>query len=56
MTGITYTPLHPTFIAEVHGADLTKPTQELVDELKAGLAKVSPAPPPVVPLPSLLKL
>lgn len=38
-----YKSLHPTFVAEVSNVDLTKPTTELVDEIKRGLAKVSSA-------------
>lgn len=38
---ISYKSLHPTFVAEVQGCDLTHPTPELVQELKNGLAKVS---------------
>jgi hypothetical protein len=37
---VSYKPLHPTFIAEVEGWDLTHPTPELVQELKKALAKV----------------
>lgn len=35
---LTYTPQHPTFVAEVSGVDWTDISQELADELKAGLA------------------
>lgn len=41
---ISYKSLHPTFVAEVQGCDLTHPTPELVQELKNGLAKVSQHP------------
>lgn len=34
-----YTPLHPTFVAEVSNVDLTQPTPELVAEIRKGLAK-----------------
>jgi alpha-ketoglutarate-dependent 2,4-dichlorophenoxyacetate dioxygenase len=37
---IQYKPLHETFAAEASGVDLTKPTPELVAEIKKGLAKV----------------
>jgi alpha-ketoglutarate-dependent 2,4-dichlorophenoxyacetate dioxygenase len=37
---IQYKPLHPTFVAEASGVDLTQPTPEVVSEIKAGLAKV----------------
>jgi hypothetical protein len=37
---IQYKPLHPTFVAEASGVDLTKPTPELVAEIKKGLAQV----------------
>lgn len=37
---LVYKPLHPTFVAEVEGADLTQPTEHLVSELKRGLAQV----------------
>ncbi|GFZ45548.1 hypothetical protein JCM24511_03274 [Saitozyma sp. JCM 24511] len=36
---IQYKPLHPTFVAEASGVDLTKPTPELVSEIKKGLAQ-----------------
>jgi alpha-ketoglutarate-dependent 2,4-dichlorophenoxyacetate dioxygenase len=39
-TTIAYTPLHPTFIAEVEGVDFTRLTPEVAEELKRGLAKV----------------
>jgi len=39
MTNITYKPLHPTFVAEVVGADFSNPSAEIVDELKRGLAE-----------------
>ncbi|KAL1405013.1 hypothetical protein Q8F55_008636 [Vanrija albida] len=35
---LTITPQHPTFVAEVSGADLTQPTPALVAALKAALA------------------
>lgn len=37
---IQYKPLHPTFVAEASGLDLTRPTPELVSEIKKGLAQV----------------
>lgn len=37
---IQYKPLHPTFVAEASGVDLTRPTPELVSTIKEGLAKV----------------
>ncbi|WVQ85208.1 hypothetical protein IAT38_007373 [Cryptococcus sp. DSM 104549] len=36
---ITYTPLHPTFVAEASGVDFENVTPEVVDEIKQGLAK-----------------
>lgn len=41
MTGLAFKPLHPTFGAEVIGADFTNPSVDLVDNLKKALAKVS---------------
>lgn len=38
-SSITYTPLHPTFMAEVSGIDWTNLTPSLAAELKSGLAK-----------------
>ena len=40
MTGLEVNPLHPTFGAEVTGADLRNPTSELIQELRGLLAKV----------------
>lgn len=37
---IAYKPLHPTFAAEASGVDFNSVTREVVDEIKAGLAKV----------------
>lgn len=37
--GLTYTPLHPTFVAEVHGADFDNITPDLADDIKKGLAQ-----------------
>lgn len=37
--GLTYTPLHPTFVAEVHGADFDNITPQLADDIKKGLAQ-----------------
>lgn len=37
---ISYTPLHPTFVAEASGVDFDNITPEIVEEIKEGLAKV----------------
>ncbi len=37
---IAFTPIHPTFGAEVHCADLASLSDAGIDELKAGIAKV----------------
>ncbi|ORX36838.1 putative 2,4-dichlorophenoxyacetate alpha-ketoglutarate dioxygenase [Kockovaella imperatae] len=39
MYAIQFSPLHPTFGAEVTSADFSRPDQHLVDQLKEGLAK-----------------
>lgn len=39
ITPLTYEPLHPTFGAEVRGADFTNITPELAADIKAGIAK-----------------
>ncbi|OWZ76730.1 alpha-ketoglutarate-dependent 2,4-dichlorophenoxyacetate dioxygenase [Cryptococcus neoformans Tu401-1] len=36
---ISYTPLHPTFVAEASGVDFDNITPEIVEEIKEGLAK-----------------
>jgi alpha-ketoglutarate-dependent 2,4-dichlorophenoxyacetate dioxygenase len=38
-TNITYRPLHPTFGAEASGVDFSNVTPEVVEQIKAGLAK-----------------
>ena len=43
MTGLAFKPLHPTFGAEVIGADFSNPSVDLVENLKKALAKVSRA-------------
>lgn len=43
MDAFTYTQLHPTFGAEVHGASFDKITPELVSGIREALAKVSRA-------------
>lgn len=37
---ITYSPCHPTFVAEASGVDFDNITPEVITDLKAGLAKV----------------
>lgn len=37
---ISYTPLHPTFVAEASGVDFDNIPPEIVEEIKEGLAKV----------------
>ena len=40
-SGISYKPMHTTFAAEASGIDFGHVTPEVVEEIKAGLAKVS---------------
>lgn len=42
MTGLTVTPLHHTFGAELGGADLRHPTPELMLEIRSLLSQVRP--------------